>query len=149
MKYYVFVIINFLFIGASQANPIPSSPSIGGTDRFIYDGTRVQCETAITSSAYLQMGVYGEKGIDDGWNNGDSGYYQNEYNQDDFGVYAAIVVPIGSSAERVDCSKFVDIARERQQMELERAKLEHEAEVSALKAEILRLQKSNKTFKFN
>lgn len=129
------------------ANPMPSSPSISGTDRFIYDGNRVQCETAITSKAYLQVGAYGERGIDDGWNDSNSGYYENTYNQDDIGVYAAVVIPIGKQVNRVDCTKFVDIARERQEMELERAKLEHEAEVAALRAEINRLKNSKTKFR--
>ena len=134
---------------SSLGNPIPSSPSISGTDRFIYDGNRVQCETAITSKAYLQMGVYGEKGIDDGWNDSYSGYSKNQYNEDDLGVYASIIVPIGTQVNRVDCTKFVEIARVKQEMELERAKLEHEAELESLRAEIFRLKNSTKKFKLN
>lgn len=129
------------------ASPIPSSPSMSGTDRFTYDGERVQCETAITSKAYLQMGVYGETNVDDGWNDSNGGYYDSNYREDDAGIYAAVVIPIGSQPKRVNCTKFVDIAEQRQQMELERAKLEHEAEVEALKAEISRLKNSNKSFK--
>ena len=130
------------YISPAEARNIPNAPSMSGSDRFRMDSNgSIQCESAVANSTAFQVGVYG--------NESDSEEYGHSHYKrlgDDKGVYASITMPLGKRRARIDCTRFADYALQKQTMEMEKLKLEHQVTMEALRNELNRLQMQTDSF---
>lgn len=129
-------------VSPAEAMRMPNAPSQSGSDRFRVDAHgSVQCESAVSNSTALQMGVYGSKA-----DNEESGYNHYKRQGDDKGVYMAITMPLGKPKARIDCTVFAERQDKIQEMDMERRLLEHELTMAGMKAELNRIQQQTNSF---
>lgn len=95
------IILATVCFGTAQASVIPQPVVPYGTDSVrLPDG--FQCSSATSPSSYMDMGIY---------QTDESGYRGGG----EKGVYFRLLIPVGSSVKRIDCSKLYEQAlRERQ-----------------------------------
>jgi hypothetical protein len=90
---------------ADESFQLPGVTLSQGTDEVrAADGT--SCRSSVGGSgAYVDMGLIGKKGV-----------------SNDGSYYGRLVVPLGKSSKRIDCSKLYELEVERLKLELELAK---------------------------
>ena len=124
----------------SQTIVVPGTPTAitGGDEIRGRDGT--SCKQGTHQRPTLDFGV--TTGINQGMN-GSVMPYQNSQSQsvdmlnqqsnnaaNNFGIYARVVIPLGSEPERLDCTQLYAMELERLKMELERLKKSGSAAVT-------------------
>ena len=91
---------------------IPSINVPSGYDR-VKSANGSTCESTVTSSAYMQTGFYSGDSRDD------RGIKSN-----DKGAFVSVIIPIGRSKRRVDCSRLAILELQARELEIEQLKLE-------------------------
>ncbi|BDU41160.1 hypothetical protein [Vibrio nigripulchritudo] len=91
---------------SAESLSIPSATIPSGYDRITTsDGTT--CESTIASDMYIQTGVMGIKSGRDYTN---STYADSNLEaEDNFGIYAQLVIPIGNKRKRIDCNRLYEL----------------------------------------
>ncbi|MCG9651279.1 hypothetical protein [Vibrio brasiliensis] len=95
----------------AESLSIPGATIPSGYDRITTsDGTT--CESTIASDMYIQTGVMG---IKSGRDYTDSTYADKTYAnsnleaENNFGIYAQLVIPIGNKRKRIDCNRLYEL----------------------------------------
>lgn len=101
----------------------PSSKSSNGYDR-ISGTTGLVCESSIGADTYFELGTYANND-----NATPTKYYGASSNtakfgneNDAFGIYARVTIPLTGPKKRVNCNKLYDLEIEKLKLEIERLK---------------------------
>lgn len=86
----------------ATASVIPS-PEIPYGNDSIRTPDGFQCSTSVSPQSYIDAGVYQED--------------SSRYNDTDRGVYARVLIPLGSNKNRIDCVKLYEQALEERRIE--------------------------------
>jgi hypothetical protein len=114
-------LISTLFpIGAIAANGVympPPPMGVGGEDS-ITTGTGTHCRSSMNSNkGYVDVGLTGSQGTA---NDVLIGYQPGR--QDTATVYARVIIPLGASPKKIDCSRFMELEIERLEAEIKMLK---------------------------
>ena len=101
---------------------IPGASIQSGYDR-VYSSSGTSCESSQEPDMYYQIGLTASKDDKTGLNNK---IYGGNYERDEIGAYAQIVIPISDGRKRVDCSRLYDLEIQKLQAEILKLKLDNE-----------------------
>lgn len=102
---------------------MPSPKSNSGYDR-VSGTTGLVCESSVSTDTYFEIGSYAnEKNDKPRHYYGSSNDSKFGTDNDSFGVYARVIIPLTGAKKRVDCNRLYNLEIEKLKLEIERLKL--------------------------
>ena len=107
---------------AQSSFHLPSAQQPSGQDRIAIGG--FECSSSIASQRTLEFGTLVQQNSLPTTTSSVGGGFTSAYGPASAtgGIYARIVVPLGKTAERIDCSRLFQIELEKREIELEMLK---------------------------
>ncbi|MGL5306697.1 MAG: hypothetical protein ACRC9Y_11165 [Aeromonas veronii] len=113
-----------LMCSGANAMSIPSMGSSNNYDEF-RTSSGMTCRQSLSGVAQFQMGGMVSSDDNNDYNDYSSGYNRGNRNRDEKGIFAQIVIPIGTQ-DRIECKTLYDIEVEKQYIELKQLKAQLE-----------------------
>ena len=112
----------FFCFSVSAGISIPSAQIPAGYDR-VFTSSGTSCDSTQDPDMVFQVGVVANQNHNEKKQYGSS---HEDGSNDEYGVYAQLVIPISDGRRRVDCSKIYELELRRLEAEIEQLKLESE-----------------------
>ena len=113
-----------MMCSSASAMTLPSMGASNNYDEF-RTSSGMTCRQSLSGVAQFQIGGLVSSDDNSDYNKYDSGYNHGNRNRDERGVFAQLVIPIGTQ-DRIECKTLYDIEVEKQHLELKQLKAQIE-----------------------